>query len=160
MMKKIILIAVTLMVCLTMNGLAENEPMEWVQTGDFWYIMSDEFYFQIPVEWKEQTANEAGAIVFAANSADHETSIQIEKNKTECKNNKELKKTIDPKYVIQEKKVNGIEADATVLLYVDEERKMEAYAFICRPKYRITVKAKVLFLNLCYITCVFSWIIC
>ena len=43
---------------------------------------------------------------------------------------------------------------------VDEERKMEAYAFICRPKYRITVKAKVLFLNLCYITCVFSWIIC
>ena len=47
-----------------------------------------------------------------------------------------------------------------IIKKVDEERKMEAYAFICRPKYRITVKAKVLFLNLCYITCVFSWIIC
>lgn len=103
-MKKIILIAVTLMVCLTMNGLAENEPMEWVQTGDFWYIMSDEFYFQIPVEWKEQTANEAGAIVFAANSADHETSIQIEKNKTECKNNKELKKRLIPNMSYKRKK--------------------------------------------------------
>ena len=43
-----------------------------------------------------------------------------------------------------------------VVKKVDEERKMEAYAFICCPKYRITVKAKVLFLNLCYITYCFS----
>ena len=56
-MKKIVLLVVALVMCLTMSGLAENEPMEWVQTGDFWYVMSDEFYFQIPADWEEQTEN-------------------------------------------------------------------------------------------------------
>ena len=122
-MKKIVLLVVALVMCLTMSGLAENEPMEWVQTGDFWYVMSDEFYFQIPADWEEQTENGNEAIVFSAVSADHATAMQIEKTETTCKNNEELKKTIDKRYVIQEKKVNGIEAEATTLFYEDEEQK-------------------------------------
>lgn len=122
-MKKIVFLAAALVMCLTMSGLAENEPMEWVQAGDFWYIISDEFYFQISADWKEQTKNGDEAIVFSAVSADHATSVQIEKTETTCKNNEELKNTVEQKNVIQEIKVNGIESESTVLRYTDEKEK-------------------------------------
>jgi len=46
------------------------------------------------------------------------------------------------------------------LLWGIRRKKNGASTFVYRPKHRITVKAKVLFLNQCYITYVFSWIIC